>query len=201
MNIRQSNHLPMSEEEEDRMPVLVPMLPGIGATGKTLFIGNAVAATDAELLLGNGITSTMNLAVNIELPPLALGDGTVVRRTHIGLIDGPGNIPQHVLGAVLVLQGILNQQSPGKAHYPPHRAGNVLVHCRGGRSRSASVIALYLHLDWPERFPIFDDALSHVRSCRGLDETQPQAAMLDLCRKALAMYGKEIKQDRRWSGQ
>ncbi len=193
MNLRQSEHLPMSEEEEDRLPVLMPVLTDIEEAGKTLFIGNAVAANDAELLLGNGITSTMNLAVNIELPPLALSDGTVVRRTHIGLIDGPGNVPQHALGAVLVLQGILNQQSPGKAHYPPHRAGDVLVHCRGGRSRSASVIALYLHLDWPQRFPTFNDALSHVRSCRGLDETQPQAAMLDLCRKALAMYKNEIK--------
>lgn len=193
MNLRQSEHLPMSEEQEDQIPVLVPILPGIGAAGRTLFIGNAVAANDARLLLDNGVTSTMNLAVNIELPPLSLGDGTVVRRTHIGLIDGPGNIPQHLLGAVFVLQGILSQKSPGKAHYPPHRAGNVLVHCRGGRSRSASVIALYLHLYWPERFPIFDNALSHVRSCRGLDETQPQAAMLDLCRQALATYKKEFK--------
>lgn len=193
MNLRQSeHHLPMSEEEEDRVPVLLPIFPDIKATGKTLFIGNAVAANDAQLLLRNGVTSTMNLAVNIELPPLALGDGTVVRRTHIGLIDGAGNAPQHVLGAVLVLQGILNQQSPGKAHYPPHRAGNVLVHCRGGRSRSASVIALYLHLDWPQRFPTFNDALSHVRSCRGLDETQPQAAMLDLCRQALGKLNRGI---------
>ncbi|MFE0018660.1 dual specificity protein phosphatase family protein [Mesorhizobium sp. NPDC059054] len=187
MNVNHHDSRPMTEEEEDRLPVLLPVLPDIDDTGKTLFIGNAVAANDADLLLRNGITSTMNLAVNVEMPPLSLSDGTVIRRTHIGLIDGPGNIAQHLLGAVLVLHGIINQQSPGKAHYPPHRAGNVLAHCRGGRSRSAGTIALYLHLFRAERFPAFEDALLHVRMCRGLDETQPQAAMLDLCQQALVM--------------
>lgn len=189
MNMSHHDSHAMTEEEEDRLAVLLPVLGGIDDAGKTLFIGNAVAANDAGLLLKHGITSTMNLAVNVEMPPLALGDGTVVRRTHIGLIDGPGNIAQHLLGAVFVLHGIINQQSPGKAHYPPHRAGNVLVHCRGGRSRSAGTIALYLHLFRPERFPAFEDALLHVRSCRGLDETQPQPAMLDLCRQAAAICG------------
>lgn len=188
MNMNHNDNRPVTEEEEDRLPVLLPVLADIDGAGKTLFIGNAVAANDADLLLRNGITSTMNLAVNIEMPPLALGDGSVVRRTHIGLIDGPGNIAHHLLGAVLVLHGIVNQKSPGKAHYPPHRAGNVLVHCRGGRSRSAGTIALYLHLARSERFPAFEDALLHVRSCRGLDDTQPQPAMLDLCRQALAAW-------------
>lgn len=187
MNMNHHESRPMTEEEEDRLPVLLPILGDVDGAGKTLFIGNAVSANDGDLLLRNDITSTMNLAVNVEMPPLVLGDGTVVRRTHIGLIDGLGNVAQHLLGAVFVLHGIMNQQSPGKAHYPPHRAGNVLVHCRGGRSRSAGVIALYLHLWHPERFPAFEDALLHVRSCRGLDETQPQPAMLDLCEQVLVM--------------
>jgi myo-inositol-1(or 4)-monophosphatase len=193
MNMNHNDNRPMTEEEEDRLPVLLPVLADIDAAGRTLFIGNAVAANDAILLLRNGITSTMNLAVNIEMPPLALDDGSVVRRTHIGLIDGPGNIAHHLLGAVLVLHGIINQQSPGKAYYPPHRAGNVLVHCRGGRSRSAGTIALYLHLARPEHFPAFEDALLHVRSCRGLDETQPQPAMLDLCRQAVAIWNRSAE--------
>lgn len=80
----------LAPEKIDRLPVLLPVLGDIDGDGKTLFIGNAVAANDADLLLRNGVTSTMNLAVNIEMPPLALGDGSVVRRTHIGLIDPCG---------------------------------------------------------------------------------------------------------------
>jgi myo-inositol-1(or 4)-monophosphatase len=177
----------MSEADEDKLPVLVPVFSGIGANDLTLFIGNAVAADDAHLLRQHGITSTINVAVNIEPLPLILADGTVVRRTQIGLIDGPGNLPHHLLSAVFALHGIAGQKSPGKSHYPPHRTGHILVHCRGGRSRSASVIALYLHLTQTQRFTTFEDALAHVRTCRGLDETQPQKAMLDLSRQAIAL--------------
>ncbi|MBS7707592.1 dual specificity protein phosphatase family protein [Chelatococcus asaccharovorans] len=179
----------LTEEQEDRIPVLFPILGSIEPYGSTLFIGNRVAADDPELLQQNDITATMNLAVNIELEPLMLGDGTSIRRTHIGLIDGPGNRPQHLLAAVLALDGVLGQLSPGKPHYPAHRRGNVLVHCRGGRSRSVTVVALYLHMAHPERFRTFDDALEHVRRARGLDTTQPQPAMLALAQDVLARVG------------
>lgn len=174
-----------TEEEEDRLAVLLPVCDGLGPHGATLFIGNRVAAEDPDLLYRHGITATMNLAVNIELPSLTLPDGTAVRRTHIGLIDGPGNRPQHLLAAVLALHGILGQASPGKAHYPPHRRGNLLVHCRGGRSRSATAIALYLHLACPDRFTDFESAIGHVRRVRGLESDQPQPAMLGLARDVM----------------
>lgn len=175
----------LPEEEEDRLPVLCEVASGLGPHGASLFIGNKVAADDPALLLAEGVTSTMNLAVNVEMAPLALSDGTTIRRTHIGLIDGPGNAPQHLLAGVMALHGMLTQDSPGKPHYPPHRRGHVLVHCRGGRSRSATVIALYLHLAVPERFPDFDTAINHVRQVRGLGTNQPQPAMLALARDAL----------------
>ena len=175
----------LTDAQEDATPVLLPVVDGINAEGAILHIGNRIAADDAQLLLRHGITSTMNLAVNIEMPSLMLPDGTHVRRTHIGLIDGPGNVAQHLLGAVLALHGIAEQASPGKSHYPAHRSGNILVHCRGGRSRSVTVVALYLHLFHAERFPAFEAALNHLRTVRGLDDTQPQPAMLDLARQAL----------------
>jgi hypothetical protein len=175
----------LTDEQEDELPVLLPVADRCGPHGVKLFIGNRIAADNAALLRSQGITSTMNLAVNIEMAPLALGDGTFVRRTHIGLIDGPGNTANHLLAAVLALDGILGQASPGKAHYPPHRAGNVLVHCRGGRSRSATVIALYLHLAQPSRFPSLDAALDHIRAIRKLDSDQPAAAMIALAKTAL----------------
>lgn len=175
----------LSEEEEDRLPVLLPVIEATGSRGARLYLGNRVAADDANLLLAHDITSTMNLAVNTELLPLMLPDGTHVRRTHIGLIDGPGNAPQHLLAAVMAIAGIVEQASPGKSHYPPHRAGNILVHCRGGRSRSVTVIALYLLLFHGERFPRLEDTLGHLRQIRGLDETQPQKAMVALAQRLL----------------
>jgi myo-inositol-1(or 4)-monophosphatase len=177
---------PLTEAEEDRLPVLMPVFDTKAAR---LFIGNKVAAESPDLLLAGEVTSTMNLAVNIEMRPLTLADGTAVRRTHIGLIDGPGNTPRHLLGAVLTVAGILGQASPGKAHYPPHRPGNLLVHCRGGRSRSATVLALYLTLAHGEAFPSFEAAINHVRARRGLGTDQPQPAMLDLAARALELLG------------
>ena len=176
----------LEETQEDRLPVLLPVAEMPGAT---LYLGNRIAADDGALLLERGITSTMNLAVNIEMSPLRLADGTAVRRTHVGLIDGTGNTPPHLLGAALVLAGILGQASPGKSHYPPHRAGNVLVHCRGGRSRSVSVLALYLVLARPEVYPDLETALRHLRALRGLSSAQPNADMLALTDAALALAG------------
>lgn len=177
----------LTEEQEDELAVLFPVLEQTGSHGLTLFIGNRVAAENPALLQANNITSTMNLAVNIDIAPLSLPDGTRVRRTHIGLIDGPGNTPEHLLAAAFAISGIVEQESPGKPHYPAHRRGNLLVHCRGGRSRSATAIALYLHMHHPDRFQTIEAAVDHVRRVRGLDTTQPQPAMLEMVRAACGM--------------
>lgn len=175
----------LTEEQEDKLAVLLPVLEETGSHGIKLFIGNKIAAEDPILLHDNNITSTMNLAVNIEIAPLILSDGIHVRRTHIGLIDGLGNAPEHLLAAVFAIRGIVEQESPGKLHYPAHRRGNLLVHCRGGRSRSATALALYLQMHHSDRFDSFEAAVDYVRQVRGLDQTQPQSAMLELATAAL----------------
>lgn len=186
MNLK-SHIAHLAEDQEDKLPVLFPALVETGSHRVTLFIGNRVAAENPVLLQENNITSTMNLAVNIEIAPLSLPDGTRIRRTHIGLIDGPGNTPAHLLAAVFAISGIVEQESPGKPHYPAHRRGNLLVHCRGGRSRSATAIALYMHMYHPDRFETIEAAVDHVRQVRGLDTTQPHPAMLDLASAAIKM--------------
>ncbi|WP_445679015.1 dual specificity protein phosphatase family protein [Radicibacter daui] len=181
-----ADFLSLGEKAQDARPMLLPVIHGLGPQKLGLWLGNAPAALDGGALLEHGITSTLNLAINIDIAPMSLPDGTAVRRTHIGLIDGPGNHPAHLMAAVLALHGILHQASPGKPHYPPHRAGHVLVHCRGGRSRSVTVLALYLTLAVPCRFPTFGTALDHLRALRGLGEDQPLASMLAMAEGLLA---------------
>ncbi len=168
-----SHSLPRAEFVEDRQPLLWPVEPHIGPYDLTLYLGNGMAANDGPLLAAHGITSTLNLAVNLPLSPLTLPDGIELRRHHIGLIDGSGNSAVHLMSAVLALAGMLTQDSPGKASYPAHRPGNILVHCRGGRSRSVAVLALYLHLAVGNRYPTLKSALDHLRLIRGTGPEQP----------------------------
>lgn len=177
----------LTEQEEDNLALLVPVFNNAGPHGATLYIGNKITANDGDLLLQENITSTMNIAVNLYLEPLTLADGTAVRRTQIGLIDGHGNTPLHLLSAVLALDGILHQDSPGKPHYPPHRRGNVLVHCRGGRSRSLIVLAIYLFWRHRDEFPSLDAAINHIRDLRELTGGHPLPGMVRIAREACAI--------------
>lgn len=162
-----------TEQYQDRQSLIWPVEQHVGPYDTTLYLGNGQAACDGELLLAQGITCALNVAVNLPLAPLILPDGMLLRRNHVGLIDGGGNAAPHLLAAVLALAGLLTQASPGKANYPDHRPGNILVHCLGGRSRSVAVLALFLHLALPERYPTLKDALDHLRQVRGLDQSQP----------------------------
>lgn len=174
----------LTEQQEDAMPMLVQVLDKSGPHDLGLFIGNKSAANDGALLQEAGITSSMNIAVNLYLPPLDLPNGTAIRRTHIGLIDGHGNNPSHLAAAVLALHGILDQDSPGKPHYPPHMRGHILVNCRGGRSRSLSVLALYLYWAHPDQFPTLEAAMQHIRNLRGLSREFPLSGMITLAHQA-----------------
>ncbi|CAM3597921.1 protein phosphatase [Rahnella bruchi] len=167
-------------QEEDSRPLLIKIVPVAGQNHRWLYLGNGPAAQDAYLLHQHNITSALNTAVNLQLGDLALPDSTWLRRTQIGLIDGAGNTVSHLLAGVLALDGLLGQVSPGKVSYPPHRAANVLVHCRGGRSRSVAVLALYLYFTQSERFPTPQAALTSLRELRGLDETYPCGPLMTL---------------------
>lgn len=175
------------ETAEDTRPLLIPVhdLPVKGRICR-LFVGNLPGASDPEALAGAGITASLNVSLNIDVAPLQLADGTHMRRAKVGLIDGPGNSPAHLAAAVLALEGLVTQASPGKPHYPAHHAGNVLVNCRGGRSRSVTVLALYLHLKDPTAFPDLDDALAHIRQLRGTGQSYPLPPMLALAETLVA---------------
>ena len=100
----------------------------------------------------------------------------------LGLVDGE-NPSGMMLGGYYILHGALHQTLPEKQSYPRREQGNVLVHCRGGRSRSIALVALYLHLQDPIRFPELDDAIALVREKREVHPEEwfkaPKQALID----------------------
>ena len=186
----QRHHLPAAapehEAREDARPLLFPVIDAPGPGLDRLWLGNLPAAEDAAALHEAGITASLNLAMNLFPGPLELPDRTLLRRYQIGLLDGPGNAPQSLAAAVLLVDGLAAGYTAGKPHYPPHRTGGLLVHCRGGRSRSVAVLALWLHLRRRERFPTLDAALDHMRALRGQDDSYPLPSMIALSREVIA---------------
>jgi hypothetical protein len=175
-------HIKESDLEiaENEKPVAVPVHEVVHADGRKsiLYVGNQTATCDADTLLALDITSTLNVSLNIVIPPLQLADGIHVRRANVGLIDGTGNPASYLAAAVLTLHGLLNQASPGKPYYPAHRYGNVLVNCRGGRSRSVTVLALYMHLTAEDQWPTLASTIDHIRALRGNAAHYPLEPMI-----------------------
>lgn len=66
------------------------------------------------------------------------------------------------------MRSALLQQIPDKPSYGNRRRGNILVNCRGGRSRFVALVALFMHLECPERYPTLDDAIALIREKRPL---------------------------------
>ncbi len=147
--------------------------------GAKIYIGDTDAARDVALLRQHGIATVINCAVNLDInyvgepahpateTMLAAGTGPV-RIYKLGLIDGPGNPATMLLAGYYMMSGAMRQEFPDKPSYPRRERGNILVHCRGGRSRSVALVALYLHVELPGRFPTVDAAIAHIRQHREL---------------------------------
>jgi hypothetical protein len=151
------------------------------------------------LLAENGITTVVNCAVNLDInyvtdvlepsePGKCLVGHAAVRSYKIGLIDGHGNPGRMMLAGYYILDGALKQVMPERSSYPNRKRGNVLVHCRGGRSRSVALAALYLHKSHPEQYPTLDAAIAHVRDRRQLPPDEwfetPKPMLIEAARHA-----------------
>ncbi|MCC6304538.1 MAG: protein phosphatase [Rhodobacteraceae bacterium] len=169
--------------------------------GAALYIGGREGASNLALLRRMGIGTVVNCAVNFDLnlvetpDPEALpgslpwGQGAL-RYYKLGLVDGAGNAATMMLAGYYLLRGALSQILPGRASYRLPARGNILVNCRGGRSRSVALVALLLHHLRPDRYPSLDAALLHVRTRRELrpDEwhTAPKPVLVEAARQASA---------------
>lgn len=147
--------------------------------GVDIFISGKEGASNVPLLRENGITTVVNCAVNLDFNFVADDDAVTdhrgspfgsgaIRYYKIGLVDGPGNPDTQMVAAHYILKAAFEQILPERPSYPRRERGNVLVNCRGGRSRSVVVVALFLHLSLPVEFPTLQDAVDHVRAKREL---------------------------------
>jgi hypothetical protein len=176
--------------------LIVDDLPPYGAR---LYIGDTEGARNLVLLRDLGISTVINCAVNLDInyvtePSLPATDalcaaGTgAIRCYKLGLVDGPGNPETMMLSGYYLLHGAVHQEIPDKHSYPRRERGNILVHCRGGRSRSVALVALYLHKQLPHRFPALEDALAHIRHHRELHPDEwfetPKPMLLDAVKRA-----------------
>jgi len=184
-------------------PTLSLVADNVQPYGIDFYIGGMEGASDIDLLRANNITTVVNCAVNLDFnfvtQPLSPAEQAIsygfgdIRYYKLGLIDGPGNPETMVLAGYYLLKGALEQRLPEKPTYPYRDKGNVLVNCRGGRSRSVTLVALFLSIAEPQRFPSFDAALQHVREKRELRPDEwfetPKPMLLDAARRASAWIG------------
>jgi len=168
--------LPVSAKPDLGPLTRIAHLPGPGID---LYVGDKRAVSDPALLERHGIKMVLNCAVNLDIDIVAEPDPAAqvlpwgrghVRYYKLGIVDGPGNPMPMMLAGYYQLTGLIRQEFPDKPSYPMREKGNVLVNCRAGRSRSVTLVALYLHLELPERFPTLEAAIDHVARTRGLAE-------------------------------
>lgn len=169
--------------------------------GVDIWISGAEGACNFAQLKNLGISTVVNCAVNLDFNYLSKSVQTsdptvfchgpgVLRYYKIGLVDGAGNPDTQMMAAHYILCAALEQQIPEKASYPRREKGNILINCRGGRSRSVIVVALFLHLTLCDEFPTIDAAIDFVRRKRrlGPDEwdTAPKSVLVVSAMKAAA---------------
>lgn len=180
-------------------PALSLIAEKLGEDAVSLFIGGSDAARDLALLRENGITTVINCAVNLDinyvLDPAhpaepgkcAAGHGAI-RSYKIGLIDDEGNPVRMMLAGYYILDGALTQIMPDRPSYPHRDRGNILVHCRSGRSRSVALTALFLSRQQPHLYKDLDAAVAHIRIARELREDEwfetPKPTLLQAARAA-----------------
>ena len=144
----------MDAPRYDRPPISL-IESDIHPYGISLYVGGMEGASDLDLLKASGISTVVNCAVNLDFnyvseplspaeQPIDYGYGDI-RYYKLGLIDGPGNPETMFVAGYYLLRGALDQVLPERHTYPRRERGNVLVNCRGGRSRSVALTALLTH--------------------------------------------------------
>ena len=194
--------------ERPHLSLIQKNLPGWDVD---LYIGGREAVSTPTLLNRHGIKVIVNCAVNFDVnlvggdqpaydTELVSGPG-FLRYYKLGLVDGAGNADTMLMAGYYLLRGALDQTFPDKPSYPHRDKGNVLVNCRAGRSRSVSLVSLFLHLQMPQIYPTLYSAIDHVRDRRQLHPDEwfetPKPELIGAAERAADMIRLiEAKKDR-----
>ncbi|HBF28288.1 dual specificity protein phosphatase [Rhizobium sp.] len=194
--------MPANETRHYPRPPISLIESNLPGWGIDLYIGGSDAAADPDLLAQHQIKVVFNCAINLDIdlvseaktdmPEHLMTHGMgLLRYYKLGLVDGHGNPEAMMLAGYHLLRSALDQQFPEKPSYPRREKGNILVNCRGGRSRSVTLVSLFLHLEFSDRYPTLDAAIAHVRTRRELHpdewDTAPKPVLIQNAKRAADM--------------
>ena len=125
-----------------------------------IWIGNQDDANNLFEINRNGITAVLNVAMqrDITFKNVNWNDQFPVEYAKVGLTDGDYDKPRDLFAAALVLRMLLERHK------------SVLVNCHVGASRSATVVACYMHF---EEAHTFAEAIHLLRARRPKIKEQP----------------------------
>lgn len=154
-----------------------------------ILVGDSRAMGSPAILAEHGVTTVVNCAINLDMNIVPEEqDHAPFRYYKLGLIDGNGNPQDQMIGAYFILRAALDQVMPERPTYPNKVRGNVMVNCRGGRSRSVTLVALFLHLEMPQTYPTLESAIQHIREKRELRPEEwhetPKPMLMEAARHA-----------------
>ena len=112
-----------------------------------MWIGNSQDAADERTIRENGINAILNVAQDL---PCTMQRAKGIKSYHCGLRDCEENLLTEYYSALLSLHSLVRRKK------------TVLVHCHGGRSRSALVVCSHLVLKG--RYRNLAEAEEYVRS-------------------------------------
>lgn len=129
-------------------------------------VGSRFDAADYPRLREDGMTAVLNVAWDLDIVYPCPSDEPhmfAIEYQKVGLIDGPGNLPETLMAAVWMLGQLAE------------RHDRILVHCHAGVSRSATVTALHIATTDGESFL---ESLNRVRQRRTV--ANPHIALIRL---------------------
>lgn len=204
------NDIPPADEQTDaksnkphyQRPAISLIESDFPGWGMDIYIGGSAGVTDLALLERHNIRTVINCAVNLDIdwvssPEADIGAHLInhgagpIRYYKLGLVDGSGNAPAMLHAGYHLMRSALLQQIPDKPSYRNRERGNILVNCRGGRSRSVALVALFMHLECPQRYPTLASAIAHIRDKRQLHPNEwyetPKPELISLAQQAIEM--------------
>lgn len=144
-----------------------------------IYIGNNESASDIHVLQQKNISFVLNVAKKLDIHyEKGINENKddiyytnehqfPIQYAKVGLIDGNGNRVETLDAAVSILEQFIEwAENERDLRKKDDKIVNILVHCRHGKSRSPTILTLFLIKNYPHHFPTFDHAWTHIKNKR-----------------------------------